>query len=289
MKNRAFIYIILAGMLWGTSGLFVHFLAPFGLNALQMASIRGTVSAVCMVLYALIKNKSLFRLNKKQLAMYIAGGVFVYLTGSFYYAAIQASSVSTAVVLMYTAPIFVMIYSVAFLGEKLNKLKVISVICMIVGCGLVSGIIGGLKFSVWGIVLGFASGIAYSSYNIVTKIQMKNKCNPMSSSMYCFIFMTLISFAVTPPGKIISVAVANPISVPVMIGCGLCTCILPYIFYTLALKVLPAGTASSLAVVEPMAATVYSVVLLGEKLSVYSLAGIVLILSAVFMLSKSEY
>lgn len=70
MKNRAFIYIILAGMLWGTSGLFVHFLAPFGLNALQMASIRGTVSAVCMVLYALIKNKSLFRLNKKQLAMY---------------------------------------------------------------------------------------------------------------------------------------------------------------------------------------------------------------------------
>ena len=100
--------------------------------------------------------------------------------------------------------------------------------------------------------------------------------------------MTIISFFVTPPSGIVSIAAANPVSIPIMIGCGICTCILPYFLYTLALKVLDAGTASSLAIVEPMAATVYSVALLGEKLSIYSAAGIVLILGAVFMLSKSE-
>ena len=49
MKNKAFIYIIIAGLLWGTSGIFVHYLAPLGLSPLQMASIRGTVAACFMV------------------------------------------------------------------------------------------------------------------------------------------------------------------------------------------------------------------------------------------------
>jgi drug/metabolite transporter (DMT)-like permease len=51
---------------------------------------------------------------------------------------------------------------------------------------------------------------------------------------------------------------------------------------------LPAGTASALGIVEPMAATVYSILFLGERLAVLSLIGIVLILGAVFMLGYAE-
>ena len=108
MKGKAFFYIILAGVLWGTSGIFVHFLAPFGLSSLQMTSIRGTVSSVAMALYVLISDKSLFKANLKQTLLYIASGFFQFLTATSYYASMQATSVSTAVVLMYTAPIIVM-------------------------------------------------------------------------------------------------------------------------------------------------------------------------------------
>ena len=288
MKNKAFIYIIIAGLLWGTSGIFVHYLAPLGLSPLQMASIRGTVAACFMVVYALIKDKNLFKINIKQLSLHISGGVAMYLTGSCYYSAIQASSVSTAVMLMYTAPIIVMIYSVIFLKEKLNTLKVISVILMFVGCCFVSGVIGGFEFSLSGILLGFASGFAYSAYNIFTKIQMKNKCNPISATMYCFIFMAITSMFVTPPSGIVNVAVNNPAYIILMVGCGLCTSVIPYFLYTIALKILPAGTASSLAIIEPMSATLYSVLFLGEVLSIFSAVGIVLVVGSVFMLSKSE-
>ena len=51
---------------------------------------------------------------------------------------------------------------------------------------------------------------------------------------------------------------------------------------------LPAGTASALSIVEPMAATVFSVVLFHEAMSVASVIGIVLILLAVFLLSRDE-
>lgn len=288
MKNKAIIYIILAGIFWGSSGLFVHYLAPMGLSSLHMTCVRGVVAAVLLALYALIYDRSLFKVNIKDLPLYALGGLSMFLTASCYYASMQYTSVSTAVVLMYTAPIMVMAYSVMFLGEKLTPIKGIAVAAMIAGCGLVSGIVGGLKINIIGIAVGFMSGIAYSSYNIVTKIQMKRKCNPVTANIYCFVFVSLIALLVSKPATIIKTAALAPWSILLMIGCGVCTCVLPYFLYTLALKVLPAGTVSSLAVVEPMAATLFSITLLGEVLSVYSVCGIVLIIGAVFMLSRVE-
>ncbi len=288
MKNRAIIFIVLAGVLWGTSGIFVHYLAPLGLTSLQMTTIRSSVSAVCMVLYAVIKDRSMFAINKKALFMSLISGGAVFFTAFSYYAAIQLTSVSTAVVLMYTSPIFIMAFSVAFMGERLNLFKLLAVVFMIAGCGLVSGIIGGMKFSPMGIFLGFVSSIAYSTYNIVAKFQMKNQTSPLSACMYCYIFMTIISLVFSTPGNIVTVAVENPAYVWVMAGCGLCTCVLPYFLYTMSLKYLPVGTASALSIVEPMAATFFSVTLLGEKLTVYSVCGIILILGSVFLLSRIE-
>ncbi len=288
MKKMAYVYIILAGMLWGTSGIYVHFLAPMGLSSAQMTCIRGVVAVVILSVYALVRDRKLFKANVKQLLLYALGGVSMYLTGSCYFASMQLTSVSTAVVLMYTAPIIVMVYSVMFLGEKLTPLKTVAVVCMIVGCGFVSGIIGGLKFNLVGIIVGLISGIAYSAYNIVTKIQMKQKCNPVTANIYCFVFVSIIAVVISKPGQIVNVAVQNPVSVLLMIGCGICTCVLPYFFYTLALKSLPAGTVSAMGVVEPMAATVFSVTLLGEVLDIYSICGIILIVSAVFMLSRTN-
>ena len=54
------------------------------------------------------------------------------------------------------------------------------------------------------------------------------------------------------------------------------------------MKDLPAGTASALGIVEPMAATVFSIVIFREKVTVFSVIGIALILTAVFLLGKAE-
>lgn len=288
MKQKAFIYIILAGVFWGTSGIFVHMLSPLGLSSLQMATVRGSVAAICMALYALVEKRELFKLTMKQFLLAVGSGFAMFMTSAGYFSSIQASSVSTAVVLMYTAPVMVMVYSVIFLGEKMTRLKAVSTVLMIVGCGLVSGIIGGLKFSIYGMIYGLISGVSYAAYNIFTKIQMREKCNPFSASMYAFIFMTVFALIVSQPLHIIGVAVDKPQSVLIMMGCGVITSVLPYVLYTLALKVLAAGTASALSVVEPMAATVFSIIFLGEDLNLYSVCGIMLIVFSIFMLSKSE-
>lgn len=289
MKKLAFLYIIAAGVLWGTSGIFVHLLSPFGFFSVQMTFFRGLISFLLMLVYLLIYNKKLLKVRAKELLLFVASGIAIFGTASCYYASMQVTSISTAVILMYTAPILVMIYSVAFLGEKLTKLKALSVLCMLVGCGLVSGIIGGLKFNFWGIALGFLSGISYSAYNILTKIEMRRGSNPMSATLYCFLFMTVVSFFACKPAELVGLVAQKPMVIlPLILGLGICTCILPYFLYTLALKELPAGTASALGIIEPMSATVFSILLFHEPLELSSICGIVLILAAVFILSRNE-
>ena len=289
MKKLALLQIILAGILWGTSGVFVHYLAPYGFTSLQMTFFRSTVSYVCMALYIFIHNKNLFKVSLKELLLFAGSGISFFLTATCYFYSMQATSISTAVVLMYTAPIFVMIYSVMFLNEKLTPKKTAAVLIMLMGCGLVSGIIGGLRFDVMGILVGFMSGLAYSSYNILTKIQMKNNSNPISAILYCFFFAVLAGAVFCGIDKIPqSIAKAPHITLPLIVGMGLLTCISPYFLYTLALKKIPAGTATSLGIIEPMAATLFSVMIFNEPLSKASLCGIMLILGAVFMLAESD-
>ncbi len=289
MKTKAFIYIVLTGILWGTSGLFVNALSPFGFSPLQMTAMRGGVAAICFFLYALIRGRSIFKISISELVLFALSGIGIFGTASCYFASMQASGVSTAVVLMYTAPIFVMAYSVAFLGEKLTPKKLIAVILMLIGCVLVSGIIGGGSFNFWGILLGLMSGISYSAYNIFTKLQMRRGCRPLSATLYCFIFMGALALAASNPVHIIQFTMADPIKIiPLMLGLGVFTAVLPYLLYTFALRELPVGTASAMGIVEPMSACLFSITLLGERLAFLPACGIILILGAVILLSKTD-
>ena len=289
MKKRSFIFIILAGILWGTSGIFVKFLAPYGFSSLQMTFFRGLISFIAMLVYILCHDRKLLKVSLRELILFAGSGLGFFGTASCYYFSMQATSVSTAVVLMYTAPVLVMIFSVAFLGEKLTPLKTLSVLCMLLGCGLVSGIIGGLKFDFFGIAVGLLSGISYSAYNIFTKIGMRRGSHPLTATLYCFIFSSAIAFFTCSPKEIPDAVSADAsVTIPLIIALGICTCVLPYLLYTIALKALPAGTASALSIVEPMAATVFSIVLFEEDIGISSVCGIILILGAVFLLSRSE-
>ena len=189
---------------------------------------------------------------------------------------------------MYTAPVFVTVYSTLFMGEKLSVKKAAAIVIIIAGCALVSGVIGGMKFSPLGILMGLLAGICYSAYNIFTKIGMMQRSNPLSSALYCFIVMGIASLLFCHVPEALPLIAVSPVKIILLIlGIGIMTCFLPYILYTAALKDIPAGTASSLSIIEPMAATVFSVAFFGEKITLASFLGIVLILTAVFMLSRN--
>ena len=289
MKKKAFLFIIIAGLLWGSSGIFVKFISPLGFTSLQMTAVRGAISLLCMAAYVLISDRSLFLVKPAYLLLLAPIGVFLFSTASLYYTAMQMTSISTAVVLMYTSPIYVSVFSMLFLGEKRSPLKFAAILLLVVGCGLVSGIVGGFRFDPLGILLGFLSGLSYAAYNILTKIALKKGNNPISVSLYGFLFMVIVAIPFSSPTSLFENISASPsVALPLLIGLGICTFVLPYFLYTSAMKDLSAGTASAFSVVEPLAATVYSVVFFKEKLDVFGVVGIVTVLISVILIGLIE-
>lgn len=289
MRIRAFLYIVLAGIFWGSAGVFFNLLSPFGFTPLQMTAMRGTVASLVFGLYVLLFCPSRFRITLRECALFALGGLFIFGTASCYFTSIRYSCVSVAVILMYTAPVFVLVYSTLFLGEKLGKKKLFAIFLVLLGCVLVSGILSGGRAQWLGIFFGLLSGLSYSAYNIVTKIQMERRCDPVSATFYCFLFFGLISFAFSSP-VLFFTRIGQDVKslLPLVIGIGIFTCVLPYFLYTLALKTLPAGTASALGIVEPMAATLFSVVFFQETLTLSAFLGILLVLCAVVLLNRVE-
>ena len=289
MKKAAILYIVLAGVLWGTSGIFVHYLSPYGFTSFQMTAVRAIVSFLCILVYALVKDRRLLRAKPLDLLISLGIGTSLFFTASCYYLSMQMTSVSTAVVLMYMSPIYVTIFAVLFLKERLTLKKLVAVLGMLVGCALVSGIVGGFSFDTAGLLIGIFSGVAYASYNILTKISVERRVDPITVTLYGFLFMSLISVFFFEPAKLLgAISVSPAVSIPLLLGLGIFTFVVPYFLYTLAMKHLAAGTASALAVVEPMAATLFSIVLFGERPDLFSIIGTLLILGAIFMIGKAE-
>lgn len=287
MKTRAITYVILAGIFWGTSGIFVNLLSPYGFTSYQMTAVRAIVSFICMLAYTLIKDRSLFKLRRADLLIVFSVGATMFLTANLYYASMQMTSVSTAVVLMYTAPIYVAVFSSLFLGERLSRTSVAAIACMLVGCGLVSGIIGGIKFDLVGIIIGVLSGITYAAYNILTKIAVGRGTNPVSVTLYSFGFMSVISLILLEPKKMAeSISTEPALTIPLLVGLGIFTYVVPYFLYTLGMRDLPAATATALGTVEPMSATLFSVIIFNEVLDLFSIIGIILIILAIVITGR---
>lgn len=287
MKKKAFIYIIVAGILWGTSGLFANALNEYGFSSLQMTAMRGLVSFLCMLGYVLIKDRGLLKVTPVDLLFFLGNGIALFSTAFLYYTTMQMTSVATAVVLMYTMPIMVMIYSVIFFKERMTGMKLCATAIMFVGCCLVSGIIGGFRADVFGILLGLLSGITYSVYSILTKTEFKRGASPITTSLYGFGFMSIIALLICRPVEIVERTTSPKIFI-LLIGLGVVTFVIPYFLYTLSLKYLPAGTASALSIVEPMAATVFGIIFLRQIPDIFAGIGIVLIILAVFLLGVAE-
>lgn len=288
-KRRAVILILIAGVLWGTSGIFVNFLSPIGFTSIQLTAVRATVSSVFIIAFMLAKSRKSFSAKPGELLLFLALAVTLFFSCFLYYTAMVMTSVCTAVILLDMYPVYVTLFSAILFREKMTVTKVVCIAVMIVGGGFVSGIIGGLKFDALGLIIGALSGVSYASYVLLVKFYNGRGVSSSSANLYSFLFMALIALSICEPISLFTVMTDNlAIALPLFIGLGVCTFVVPFVLNAKALKVLPAGTASALCVMEPFSASLFSVLLFHEPLDFGKILGAVLILSAVVVLGISE-
>ena len=201
-----------------------------------------------------------------------------------YFTAIRLMTMSTAAILLYTSPIWVMILAIIFLKEKISLQKVIALILAFAGCVLVSGFGG--KVTLGGILAGLGSGLGYGLYSIFGTFALK-KYPPYTVTCYTFLIAGAGSVFVADPADLFS-KIANTESKLGLLGfvvlTSVVTAVIPFLLYTLGLNRTTAGKAAVLATIEPVAATLFGVFVMKESIGVIAVLGIFLVLGAIAVL-----
>jgi drug/metabolite transporter (DMT)-like permease len=260
-------------------------------TSVQITAIRIVLAALVLNLWLIVKGKgfSLYKISGKSwLLCAISGFCSVVAMGMFYYSCMVETSAAVAVILLYTAPLFVMIMSLFFFKEKMTVQKMVAFVIAIVGCALVSGIASGSRISALGIFLGLMSGFTYSLYGIFTSLFMKENKDTLTFTALSFFFAAIGALIISKPWEIVkfTLEVENiPLTLVMYLLLAICTAVIPFFLYSKGIEGVKPDVASILAFSEPLMACVFGTAVLGQDMDVFGVIGIVCVCAAIVVLN----
>ncbi|MFR5420536.1 MAG: DMT family transporter [Oscillospiraceae bacterium] len=269
----------------GPDGLFTRTLATYGVDPRARSYCAAALRRCCSPSHCSCATQQ-FRIRLKDIWCFSGTGICSLLFFTYcYFQAITLMDLSTAAVLLYTAPSIVMILSLVLFHERITVQKLIALVLAFAGCCLVSLVGGEHKLSTIGILYGLGAGFGYALYSIFARYALDRGYSSNTINFYSCLLTTI--------GAVIIWGAAQPLGVMFgsWKGFGLCTalgivtCYLPYLLYTFGLTGLETGKASILASFEPVVATLVGIFVFHEKLTPLSALGCVCVLSAVVLLN----
>ena len=290
IKNIGPILIIIAACFWGSMGIFVRKLSEYGFSPIQIVSIRITLAASAFSAIQLFKSRSGFKILPRDIPLFLGLGFGSILFFTIcYFTAITIMPLSTAAILLYTSPIWIVLMSAIFFREKMNCKKLVALALAFAGCVLVSGI-SGEGVTLKGLLIGLGSGIGYGLYSILGTVALR-RYSPYTVTTYTFLLAAIGSWFICNPADMLSKFSAASNSTNLILFCfltALITAVIPFLFYTLGLRTVEASKAGILATLEPMVATIVGITCFSEALTLLSGTGIALILAAAVVLNWKQ-
>ena len=289
IKKLSLLSVLLSGVFWGSSALFVSSLTELGFSSFECTSIRLTLTVPMMHVILLLSGRKNYKINVSLLITFALCGILSVLTMCIcYFYAMTLTSAAVSTVLLYTSPIFVMIMSVIFFRERLTLKKFTALILAFLGCVLTSGIIGGIKGSLIGVLIGLLSGFSYSLYSIFSAISLKKGASPLTCTAFSFTFAAIGAQFISNPISLVK-KIADfpdlPALLVLMITFSLCSTVLPFILYTLGLASLKPDVAAMAASTDPVVASLVGIFILKQGTDIFQIIGILLVIAAIIVLN----
>ncbi len=279
-------FIILAGIMGGIMVIFVRELSKYGFSSMQITALRFLTGVSFLGLFMLFFDKESFKIDARDIFIFLLIGIFSCISMSaLYFAAVVKTSAATAVTLMYTAPIWVLIVSAIIYKEPLTVKKITALILAFGGCVCVSGFSGG-EVSAIGMIYGVLSSFAYAAYSLAGKKIMK-KYKPFTMTFYSYLFAMIGAWCICDAKGTIAI-VAENISwklIVLSVFFGILTMSVLFSSYNIGLSHLPAGKAAIMSLTEPMVATLVGVIVYRERLGFWGISGVFVIIFAMILLN----
>jgi drug/metabolite transporter (DMT)-like permease len=209
----------------------------------------------------------------------------------FYYLAIQKTSVAIAIILQYTAPVWVFCYVVARGQQKLSLQRVLAIVFAIAGIALTIGIVGAksasaLRFDSYGLIAALLASFSFAFYNVAGH-RILARYDRWRVLIWTLAFAAIFWLVVNPPWKIVSAHYSSPQWIFLAIF-SMISVLGPFSLYFLALQHLEPTRAIIASCLEPVFSILLAAALLGEGLRLTQTFGIVLVLSAIVIVQLPE-
>jgi len=272
------IQIIMAAICWGTLGIFSTYLSQLGFSSWQITILRIVTAAIIAI--AMLP-KIWMDLTKLTLSQWVGLGLqsligVLGMTVCYLFAVLHVGA-GTAVALLYTAPVFSLVFSHLLLDERITYKAALLAVVAVIGVGMTT--MGGTTEGKWGIAVGLLSGVCYSLYGVLGKRAMHHKHSAplvfFTSILFSAIVLLFIPTTYTTYYQLIGLPAISWIYV---LGLSLVGTIAPFALYMKALEKLPATRASVFTIFEPLTAIFLAVLLLHQVLAGIQYMGVFLIL-----------
>lgn len=265
-RNRAIFEMLLCAAMWSIAGIFIK-LIPW--NPIVIAGIRSLIAGAVMFVYMRYKRIG-FKADKRS----VRGGLALCCTLTCFVAANKLTTAANSIVLQFTAPMFIVVFSVLFLKKRFSKADVVAVVLTMLGISLFffDQLTPG---HLLGNCVAIAAGIAFALYYM--SLDGATESERMSSILMAHVLTFLVSlpFIVSEPPEI-GVAPVACIFVLGVVQLGI-----PYVLLGRASGSCPPLACSLLGALEPLLNPVWVFIFDGEAPGMWALIGGVVVIATV--------
>lgn len=280
--------VIAASVIYGFAGIFFLFIKDMAAGPVVFCQLL--LGFLALAIYLAARGKlSEIRLRGKRKALLLLGawhaGVMI-----SNYTAVSFTGVSMSVLLLYTAPLYVLLIAPVILKEKISTknlaalaLSLVGVVVVVGPENLVSGTADTGSGYLFGVLMGLFSGFFYACI-IMTSRYLRDEYSGLeqlflSTGVTLIILLPLMS-------KISSAALLE--NLPVLLFLGVVITSIGSILYFTGLEHVKAQNASIISLLEPVSAIFFAYLILNDPVSRSTLLGCVLILASSLLMSLEE-
>lgn len=279
--------VLAGGICWGFIGIFVQAIGPvidpFTLSILRLAA--ASILLVPVIIY--LDGIKAFLISKRELYFFALFGLGYWtLYQMSYFSAIQMTSASVAVILLYTAPFFIIGLARVFLKESITKRKMAAAAIGVMGVWLMfmSQDLRAEPGMALGGLLGLAAGFFFATYFIYVKKALMT-CSPFITAFYSMsfgcVFLTITTFMFF---KDKTYYLLDGRTMLLILAMALISTTLGGTLNIMGLKRMEAGEAGVLGLIEPITTLIASWLVFGSALGGRQLAGALLVLAGGYLI-----
>ena len=301
LKNlRHEIYLVFGSLFFAISSIPAKLAMESGLSAWRLTQIRTMGAFLVLFIYVYLKNKQSLKIKAKELPILIIFGVFGFAAVNLlYFLAIQRLNVGIALIIEFTAPIWIALW-MRFIQKKLvSKLMWWGLVIGLTGLVLIAQVWRGLTLDGLGVTFAILDAFALALYFLVGEklVGVKSSEATMAwglgvSSAFFAIIQPWWTFPFEKMGNVVDLTGRlSGISLPtfyLVLWVIIFGTAIPYFLVLNGLRGLSAATTSSIGMLEPVLGGIFGWIFLYENLNFTQSVGAVVVLVGIYLANRAR-